>query len=94
MKHFVVKQSAKPRKYGQSDTRIDLYQVKRNELHYVGHSEFRYGRSKGVESEALMKLIELKLIPKKYAKTSACDWRGAGYYCSEIEDAGYKITVI
>ena len=68
-----------------------IYQIKQNKPILIGYVEWRYGSTKGANSEVMEYLIEHKHLPKYLEKVSKCSWRGAGYYCPEIEDLGYYI---
>ena len=68
-----------------------IYQVKRNTPVYVGKVQFSTASTTGDSSEVFQKLMELGYIPKKAYKLSQRPWSGAGYYCKEVEELGYKI---
>ena len=84
----VVKHS---KKYGSSDILCRIYQLRKNDLLLIGSVEYNTSSTRGAISEVFNKLIELKKIPKKCYNFSKSDWQGAGYYCYEVEKAGYKI---
>lgn len=73
------------------DRRSHIYRIKRNRPINVGVVEWRTGSTPGSESEVLRYLVAKKELPKYLLKVSECNWRGAGYYCPEIEDLGYYI---
>jgi hypothetical protein len=50
--------------------------------------------TRGLQSEAMNELIDLKYIPKKCRNLSKSDSCSAGYYCSKVEKSGYKIYVL
>ena len=76
---------------GQLNRVCTIYQVKRNTPVYVGKVQFSTASTPGDRSEVFQKLIELGYIPKKMYNLSKCSWSGAGYYCKEVEERGYKI---
>lgn len=90
MKTFIYKQEFRKATYGQNVT-CTIYRVKNNLPIYVGECKYNTGSSMGADSEVFNELIKLKLIPKKYYNISKNNWRGAGYYCPEVADAGYRI---
>lgn len=80
--------------YGSSDILCRIFQLKGNNLILLGGVEYNTSSTRGAISEVFNKLIEMKKIPKKCYKFSKSDWQGAGYYCSEVEKAGYYIYEI
>ena len=65
--------------------------MKNNIPSYIGSITYSNGACKGHESEVLSFLCAAGYIPKKVMKLSKCEWRGEGYYCKEVMDAGYSI---
>ena len=79
--------------YGSKDILCNIYEIKKKteRPHRIAFVRYNTASTCGAESEAFRKLIEIGKIPKKYYNYSKCDWRSSGYYCSEVEDAGYRI---
>lgn len=71
-----------------------IYKVKNNIPVFIGDLYYSTGSTPGAENEVFRFLIENKFIPKKYYNLSQNEWRGAGYYCKEVEDKGIKIISI
>ena len=72
---------------------ISIYQIKRNKPYFIG-TIGSHEHSHGNISDVFNYLIDNKYIPKSYFNLSKNNWRGAGYYCPEIEDKGIKIIEI
>jgi len=63
MKNYVAFESARPTRWRYE---FRIYQIKRNNLIYIGDWEISYASTRWDTSEVMNKLIELKYIPKKY----------------------------
>lgn len=81
------------KKYGDSDILVRIYKLLKTTERplYITNCRFNTSSTPGALSEAFRHLIDIGEIPKKYYNYSKCDWRGAGYYCTEVEEAGYRI---
>lgn len=71
-KHFYFTQEVKrhSKKYGYSDILCRIYKMgkKDGSPYMVGTCEYGTGSTRGAICEVFAKLVELKLIPKKYYK--------------------------
>ena len=71
-----------PKKRGRMNGRV--FRVKNDLLVYVTDFSYSTGCCKGATSEVYNALMECGEIPKKWYRSSECEWRGPGYYGGEV----------
>lgn len=85
MKIFYYKKEKQTRRtYGGMNVTASIYTAKKGEIAKVGVCHWCTSAYMGEESEVFQALMELGYIPKKYEKSSVCEWRGAGYFAGEV----------
>lgn len=92
MTTFIVA-AAVSKTYGSKDIIYNIYEIQKEteRPHKIAFIIYNTDSTCGLISEVFRQLIEIGRIPKKYYNYSKCDWRDSGYYCSEVEKAGYRI---
>lgn len=84
-KKFLAIEAKKP--WRDDSFLVEVYQVKRNELEYIGSFKNNYAAHKGNESEVLNFLAQEKVIPQKY-KNQYYNWKECPYKIT------YKVPTI
>ncbi len=79
--------------YGYNIIEEKIYRIKNNKLHFIGTTEYNTASCRGAVHECFQKLMEIGEIPKKYEKSSICEWRGSGYFYGEVTEK-YSIQEI
>lgn len=85
MKIFYYKKDKETRRrYGGLLVKTSIYTAKKGEIVKCGTCEWCTAAYRGEESEVFQDLMALGYIPKKYEKSSVCEWRGPGYFAGEV----------
>jgi len=85
MKVFYYKKDKQTRRYyGGLNVKASIYTAKKGEIIKVGTCNWCTSSFPGEESAVFQALMSLGQIPKKYEKSSVCEWRGAGYFAGEV----------
>ena len=92
--YFTERQIKHSRMYGCSVIECKIYKIKHNLPEYIGKVEYNTASNPGNFSVVFQWLIENKFISKKLYRLSACEWRAAGYYTSEVEEKGCIIKCL
>lgn len=83
MTTFIYKETAYHNRT-RNNRELTIYRVKNNKPEYIGIKKFSTGSTRGAQHEAFNYLMDNGYIPKKYYKSSECDWMGAGYFYGEV----------
>ena len=85
MKNFYYKKDKQTRRYyGGLNVTASIYKVKNGLIVKVGTCKWCTASYRGEVSEVFQALMALGEIPKKWEKSSVCEWRGAGYFAGEV----------
>jgi hypothetical protein len=92
MKTFIYKET-KHNNRTRNNRELTIYHIKNNMPVYIGNYEYSTGSTRGAKHEVFNYLMDNGYIPKKYYKSSECDWMGPGYFYGNVEKY-YSITEI
>lgn len=84
MKIFIYKETAYHNRT-RNNRAVRIYTIKNNTPRYIGEFEYSTASTRGGKHEVFNFLMENGHIPKKYYKSSQCDWMGPGYFFGEVE---------
>jgi len=102
MKHFIFKVenlTKNPSIYGGRRQEATIYQIKNNELYYIGKTQWHTSSYRGAESCVNEYLLENKIIPKTWS-TIEGDWcekhkcKGGYYTPYYFKNEKYEIKEI
>lgn len=82
--YFNIYKSTPRRYYGGCNEKARIYGIKNGELVFCCQAEWCTSSCRGAQSEVYQALIENGFIPKKWYKSSVCEWRGAGYFAGDV----------
>lgn len=68
-----------------------IYYMRGRSLEYIGDYDETTASTKGTKATVFNRLIELGFIPRKWYRSSVCEWRGPGYFDGPVTEH-YSIT--
>ena len=83
--YFIITES-KARKYGGLNQKAQIYTIKKGALKYCCAADWCTAAYRGAIHEVFQSLMANGFISKKYEKSSACAWRGGGYFEGEVRN--------
>lgn len=90
---YYLKVKQNRRYYGGLNVKSLLFRIHKGKLEKIGACNWCTASYRGEESEVFQALMNLGYIPKKYEKSSVCEWRGAGYFDGVVREK-YEINEI
>lgn len=92
-KFYYLKVKQNRRMYGGLNVKALLFRIHKGKLEKIGSCDWCTSAYRGETSEVFQALMALGYIPKKYEKSSVCEWRGAGYFDGVVREK-YEINEI
>ena len=83
MKTFIYKE-VKHHNRKRNNRELTIYKIENNIPNYIGAVEYSTASTRGATHEVFNFLMNNGYIPKKYYKSSECDWMGAGYFFGKV----------
>lgn len=83
--YYIITETKPTRTYGGAKQKAQIYTLKRGQIVYCCAANWHTSAMRGAKHEVFQSLMANGFIPKKYEKSSVCEWRGAGYFAGEVE---------
>lgn len=82
--YYIITESKPRHMYGGMNQKAQIYTIKKGVLEHCGLAEWCTAAYRGAKHEVFQSLMANGFIPKKYEKSSVCEWRGPGYFDGDV----------
>ena len=82
--YYIITETKINRVYGGAKQKANIYTINTGKIVYCCSAEWSTSAFRGAKHEVFQSLMSNGFIPKKYEKSSVCEWRGAGYFEGEV----------
>lgn len=82
--YFIITETKPQKTFGGAKQKAQIYTVKSGQIVYCCAAEWHTSSCRGPKNEVFQSLMANGFIPKKYEKSSVCEWRGAGYFAGPV----------